>query len=197
MTAMSLFSFGSQSEARRIQGEGLYLRAPLLSDYLAWSRLRAASRSFLEPWEPIWPVDDLTRASFRRRIRRYDIEQQADQAYPLFVFRTADHAFVGGLTFSLVRRGVANTASLGYWIGAEFARQGFMTRALAAACRHAFADLGLRRVEAACLPENTASQRLLEKSGFRFEGVAREYLCIAGQWRDHRLYARLAHDPMP
>lgn len=191
---MSLFSFASQAEKPILRGDGVQLRAPRSADFEAWSALRAESRAFLEPWEPVWPADDLTRAAFRRRLRRYEDDQRSDHAYPLFVFRAADQALLGGITFSLVRRGVANACSVGYWIGAPFARQGLMTRALDTALRHAFSDLQLRRIEAACLPENLASIRLLERSGFGFEGIAREYLCIAGRWRDHRLYARLAGD---
>jgi ribosomal-protein-alanine N-acetyltransferase len=191
---VSLFSFRAPEESPVVQGDGVYLRPPRLSDFEAWARVRGASRAFLAPWEPVWPPDDLTRAAFRRRIRRYAEEQRTDQAYPLFVLRQADDALLGALTFSLVRRGVSNACSLGYWIGADYARQGHMTQALAAALGHAFGELGLRRVEAACLPENVASIRLLEKCGFRFEGIAREYLNIAGRWRDHRLYARLKGD---
>ncbi len=178
-----------------IPGEGVVLRMPQMSDYAEWAALREASRQFLAPWEPTWPADDLTRSAFRRRVRRYGEDQRGDLAYPYFLFRTHDHALVGGLTLANVRRGCAQAASLGYWMGEAFAGQGLMTAAVRAVLPFAFETLRLHRVEAACIPGNVASIKLLEKTGFRREGFAREYLCIDGVWQDHLLFARLKHDP--
>jgi len=180
-----------------IVGDSVMLRAPQMSDYAEWATLREASRDFLTPWEPTWPPDDLTRASYRRRIRRYVEDQRSDLAYPLFVFRKSDNVLVGGLTLANIRRGCAQAGNLGYWMGAAFSRQGFMTAAVKLVIPFAFETLRLHRVEAACIPGNAASIRLLEKTGFRREGFAREYLCIDGSWQDHLLYARLKHDPSP
>jgi [ribosomal protein S5]-alanine N-acetyltransferase len=193
---MALFRLTPSNESFPvIRGEGLYLRAPQVADYEAWAALREASRAFLEPWEPIWPADDLTRAAFRRRIRRYAEEIQTDSAYPMFIFQEAGDTLMGGLTLGLVRRGVAQACTLGYWMGQAHAGRGHMTRAVRMAARFAFHDLGLRRIEAACLPRNMASLRLLEKARFTREGYARRYLCIAGAWQDHILYALLKDDP--
>src|SRR5690349_15781642 len=180
-----------------IEGDGVYLRAPQMSDYSEWTTLREASRAFLTPWEPTWPSDDLSRSAFRRRLRRYAEDQRADTSYAFFLFRKADDALVGGLTIANVRRGVAQAGSLGYWMGEPFARRGYMTAAVKAIAPFAFGALGLHRIEAACIPTNKASSRLLEKCGFRHEGLARQYLCINGQWQDHLLYARLRDDPAP
>lgn len=177
-----------------LHGDGLELRPPEMRDFEAWSALRAESRIFLAPWEPVWPHDDLTRSAFRARMRRYVRDVKADAGYPFFVFRQADGVLMGGLTLGQVRRGVAQTAALGYWMGQPFAGQGWMTGAVRTVLPFVFGSLRLRRLEAACLPENAASIRLLERVGFRREGLAREYLCIAGAWRDHLLYARLAGD---
>ncbi len=177
-----------------IQGDGVFLRAPQPADYSEWVALREASREFLTPWEPTWPADDLTRSAFKRRLRRYADDIRADQAYPFFLFERDGNRLLGGLTLTNVRRGVAQAGSLGYWIGAPFARQGFMSAGLRAFLPFAFDALNLHRIEAACIPTNAASIRLLEKSGFRREGYAREYLCIAGVWQDHLLYARLRAD---
>jgi ribosomal-protein-alanine N-acetyltransferase len=168
-----------------------------MADYSEWVALREASRDFLTPWEPTWPADDLTRASFRRRMKRYSEDQRSDLAYPLFIFRKSDGVLVGGLTLANVRRGCAQAGSLGYWMGAAYAGKGHMTAAVAAVLPFAFGTLRLHRVEAACIPANIASIRLLEKTGFRREGFARQYLCIDGIWQDHLLYARLKDDPHP
>jgi [ribosomal protein S5]-alanine N-acetyltransferase len=180
-----------------IVGDSVVLRVPQMSDFAEWAALREASRDFLTPWEPTWPPDDLTRGSFRRRIKRYSEDQRSDLAYPFFVFRKADNVLVGGLTLANIRRGCAQTGNLGYWTGAVHARHGYMTGAVSSLLPFAFQTLRLHRIEAACIPANVASIRLLEKTGFRREGFAREYLCIDGVWQDHLLYARLKHDPAP
>jgi ribosomal-protein-alanine N-acetyltransferase len=178
-----------------IEGERVILRQPQMSDHPEWATLRQKSREFLEPWEPIWPADDLTRAAFRRRLKRYAEDQRSDLAYSFFIFRKIDGLLVGGITLSNVRRGVAQAGSIGYWMGEPYARQGLMSMALRALIPFGFATLRLHRLEAACITTNVASIRLLEKSGFQREGYARQYLCINGMWQDHLLYARIKDDP--
>jgi ribosomal-protein-alanine N-acetyltransferase len=177
-----------------IRGRNVFLRAPQTADHAQWASLREESRDFLTPWEPIWPADDLTRTAFRRRLKRYAEDQRTDQAYAFLIFRAEDEALVGGVTLANLRRGVAQAGSIGYWVGARFARQGFMTAAMQALIPFAYDSLRLHRLEAACIPGNAASIRLLEKTGFSREGYAREYLCINGIWADHLLYARLKAD---
>jgi ribosomal-protein-alanine N-acetyltransferase len=177
-----------------ISGHGVMLRAPQMADHAEWTALRDASRDFLTPWEPTWPADDFSRAAFRRRLKRYAEDQRTDQAYAFLIFRSDDSTMVGGLTLANLRRGVAQAGSIGYWIGERFARQGYMTAAMRALMPFAYDTLRLHRLEAACIPTNAASIRLLEKSGFAQEGYARQYLCINGIWADHLLYARLRGD---
>jgi ribosomal-protein-alanine N-acetyltransferase len=179
-----------------IEGDGIMLRVPQMADFAEWTALRETSRNFLGPWEPTWPADDLTRGAFRRRLKRYAEDLRTDQAYPFFIFRAGDDMLVGGLTLANIRRGVAQAGSLGYWIGAPFAGRGYMTAAVRALIPFAFGAIRLHRLEAACIPTNAASMRLLEKTGFQREGYARQYLCINGSWQDHVLYARLATDPL-
>lgn len=174
-----------------IVGEDVTLRTPQVTDYNEWVALREQSREFLVPWEPTWPVDDLSRSAFRRRIRRYAEDLRTDQGYAFLIVRSADSVMVGGLTLANIRRGVAQAGSLGYWMGQPFARQGYMTAAVRALIPFAFSTLRLHRLEAACIPTNVASIRLLEKTGFVREGYARDYLCINGVWQDHLLYGRL------
>ena len=160
----------------------------------AWASLREQSRDFLTPWEPLWPPGDLTRSAFRARLQQYKKDRKQGSAYPFLIFRTRDSTLVGGLTLTNVRRGVAQMGSLGYWMGVSFAGQGYMSAAVRALLHYAFSELGLHRIEAGCLENNIASIRLLEKTGVQYEGLARSYLCIAGEWRPHRLYAILATD---
>ena len=178
-----------------LEGETVRLRPPRGADYRAWAELRAASRAFLQPWEPTWPTDDLTRAAFRRRLSIYARDHELGHGFALFVFRKEDDRLVGGVNLRDVRRGVAQTASFGYWVGQPFARQGFTSQAVRAVSHFGFQTLGLHRLEAACLPENEASRKLLLRSGFEQEGRARGYLKINGVWRDHLLFGRVRDDP--
>ena len=177
-----------------IHGQGIYLRYPRVADYPVWSKLRAESREFLMPWEPVWADDELSRGAFRRRIKRYQKESRLDSAYVFFVMRASDDALLGGCTLSNVRRGVTQCCTLGYWVGSKFSNQGHMTRALKALVPFAFRTLGLHRIEAACLTGNLASQKLLARCGFRQEGLARRYLLINGEWADHLLFALLKEE---
>ena len=193
---MALLRAASASDLGPVlESDRVVLRTPQMSDYPAWVELRAASREFLTPWEPLWSNDELSRASFRRRVRHYLRDLREDVGYALFIFSATSGALVGGLTLCNVRRGVTQSCTLGYWVGANFARQGYMTAAVRAVVPFVFDSLELHRLEAACLPTNAASIKLLEKTGFKREGLARSYLRINGVWQDHLLYALLDGDP--
>jgi [ribosomal protein S5]-alanine N-acetyltransferase len=178
----------------QLEGRAVYLRPPRPHDHRAWAALRARSRPFLEPWEPTWPEHDLTRAAFRARLGAYARELELGEAYPFFIFRREDDALVGAIRLFHVRRGVAQTGSIGYWVGQSFTRQGYMSDAVETLIRFAFKGLALHRLEAACMPENHASAALLQKCGFSEEGYAPAYLKINGGWRDHRLFGLVASD---
>jgi ribosomal-protein-alanine N-acetyltransferase len=180
--------------AVRLDGERVFLRPPMPRDWQEWAELRRSSRAFLEPWEPTWPADSLSRAAFLRRVRRAAQEWRDDDGYAFLVFAQDGERMVGGITLSNVRRGVAQMGTIGYWVGAADARKGYTGEAARLVVRHAFGKLGLHRVEAACLPVNAPSIGLLEKIGFRREGLARGYLRIAGRWQDHLLYAAVKED---
>lgn len=193
--ASSVFRFRSRSQVSfRLDGERTCLRYPVMSDHSEWSRLREASRSFLEPWEPRWADDDLTRAAFRYRIQRYDADRAAGLALPLFVCLKSSGKLVGGITLGAIRRGAAESCTLGYWMGEPHAGKGLMRDALKALLPHVFDTMRLHRIEAACIPDNSRSQRVLETVGFRREGYLNGYLKINGVWRDHLLYALIAED---
>jgi ribosomal-protein-alanine N-acetyltransferase len=185
--------FQARSDPFRLTGDRVFLRPPERGDYEEWASIRARSRNFLAPWEPSWPADALSRASYRARIARYAEDWRTDQGYNFFILR-ADDVLTGGVGLSNLRRGVAETASLGYWIGEPHARQGLMTAALPLVLDFAFERLRLHRVEAACLPTNVPSRALLLRTGFQQEGYARNYLLIDGKWQDHLLFAILRED---
>jgi ribosomal-protein-alanine N-acetyltransferase len=178
-----------------LKGERVTLRMPMTGDYREWATLRAESRRFLEPWEPRWAADELEWPAWRQRLTRYreDFSQGTGAAF--FIFDAASNRLMGGITLGNIRHGVAQCGQIGYRIGERYAGKGFMLEALTLVTAHAFETLKLHRVEAACIPDNTRSVRVLEKAGFKREGLLRSYLRINGSWHDHYLYARIADDP--
>ena len=178
----------------RLETERMFLRPPQHSDFREWAALRRASAEFLKPWEPVWAPDHLSRRAFTNRVYWAQRSIANGSALPLFLIRRSDEALLGAITLDNVRRGPAQAGTTGYWIGETHARQGYMREAISALVHHAFTTLDLSRIEAGCLQENTASRRLLESCGYKYEGVAQSYLQIAGRWRNHVLYANLRHD---
>lgn len=189
-----LRSSSGHDSALTLHGRSVWMRAPLMADYVAWAELRAMSRDHLTPWEPQWQRDELSRSAFRRRVRHYQREAREDLGYAFLIFSEADDQLIGGLTLSNVRRGVTQAGVLGYWIGKPFAGRGHMTEAVRAAVGFAFDTLHLHRLEAATMPSNIASIRVLEHNGFRREGFARQLLKINGVWEDHLLHGLLSGD---
>ncbi len=178
----------------RIETTRLTLRLPEHSDFRVWSALREGSAGVLTPWEPVWSDDHLARRAFTARVAWSARAEAAGAALPLLLVRRSDGVVMGAITLDNIRKGPAQAGTLGYWIGQAYARQGFMREAITAVVHHAFTVLDLSRIEAACLPENAASRGVLEKCGFKYEGVAQSYLQIAGRWRNHVLYANLRGD---
>ncbi len=178
----------------RIETERLTLRPPMHGDFRAWSVLRSESADFLIPWEPSWSADHLSRKSFTNRVYWAQRAINGGTAMPLFLVRRSDEMLLGAITLDNIRRGPSQAGTLGYWIGERHTRQGYMRETIEAVVHHAFTQMDLSRIEAACLPENTASRGVLEKSGFKYEGVAQSYLQINGRWRTHVLYASLRGD---
>ena len=172
----------------------LSLRLPEHRDFREWAKLRHQSIAFLSPWEPIWAADHLSRASFTNRVYWSQRSVKNGNAVPLFVFHKEAGQLVGAITLDNIRRGPSQVGTIGYWVGQQYARQGFMSEAIIAMVAHAFGALDLSRVESACLPDNVASRGVLEKAGFKYEGVAQSYIQINGRWRNHVLYAALRGD---
>jgi ribosomal-protein-alanine N-acetyltransferase len=191
----SVFRFLSrQPDTPELLSEDHVLRLPQNSDYRKWFRLRSDSRAFLQPWEPVWRGDELTEAAFRSRVLRAGQEYSAGLAVPLLLLRRDDEALLGGLTIGYIRRGAAQSCMIGYWMGEQHAGKGHMLAALKMAIPYIYGGLQLHRIEAACIPDNWKSIRLLEKAGFEREGLLRKYLKINGEWRDHLMFSRLPED---
>ena len=179
---------------KKLTGERVFLRPPKRRDALKWQKLRMSSKSFLVPWEPSWDAASCSRRAYLRYFKNSNYLANMDRAYSFLIFKTDDKTLLGGINVGNVRRGVAQSASLGYWIGEKHSRNGYMKEALKLLIPSLFVDLRLNRIEAATLQENIASKNLLKKIGFKKEGVLRKYLKINGTWRDHILYGLLEND---
>jgi len=183
-------SWFSRDEVPILRSQRLLLREPLGKDYKSWADLRRRSRDFLKPFEPRWTEQDLTPQAYTSRLRRSRQEARQGSEYSFFIFLRQDQRelLVGGLTLSNIRRRAAQFVTLGYWMGADEAGKGIMTEAVSMVLPFVFDTLGLHRIHAACLPNNLASRRVLEKNGFADEGYAKHYLQIDGVWADHVLF---------
>ncbi len=191
---LKLLNFTNVHEGpARLETARLTLRRPEHGDFEQWAALRATSAAFLKPFEPKWARDELSKPSWRIILRRQQSEIAGGRSLPWFIF-LHDGTLVGGLALGNIRRKVSQSATLGYWMGQPHAGDGIMSEAVGTVCTDTFARLGLHRIEAAAVPENEASRRVLLRNRFQMEGTARAYLQIAGQWRDHHLFARLASD---
>lgn len=177
-----------------LRGRRVTLRAPRSSDFREWAALRRESAEFLMPWEPRWAVDELERSAWSQRLRRYRRETASGTAIAFLIFENEGGRLVGGITMGNIRYGVSQSAQLGYWMGQRHAGQGYMQEAIAAVLQFAFETMRLHRVEAACIPSNERSIHVLEKAGFRREGLLRAYLLINGNWQDHFLYGLISED---
>ncbi|MHC4952798.1 MAG: GNAT family N-acetyltransferase [Planctomycetota bacterium] len=173
-------------------GTRVLLARPHPADEEEFLALIRASADFLRPWEP-QPPPGLKQDSPQRF--RSLLEQDASDLHDkLLIRRTADRAIIGSMSLNNIVKGVFLNAHLGYWIGGDYARQGYMTEALQLALRHAFVTRGLHRVEANVRPHNVASIALVRRAGFRLEGVGQGLLRIAGDWSDHERWALLSDE---
>lgn len=183
--------FGNRATPKLI-GSRIYLRAPQRRDYHPWAKLRTSSSAFLRPWEPTWSENELTRIAFRERLIRSNADAKAGTGFVFFIFEQDSDRIIGGITLGAIRYGVARSGQIGYWMGEEFAGRGYMQEAVLALSGFAFDTLLLHRLEAACIPSNERSIRVLEKTGFSREGLLKSYLKINGEWQDHLLFSRIS-----
>lgn len=185
------------SISTRVTSVRLVLRPPRAVDV---AELRARLRqnaNHLRPWSPsAVPGDDPTSlTSVSKSVVRYRREWKRGESYVLLVTsREPGEPIVGRMSLGGIMRGVFQNAYLGYWIDAQHQGHGLMTEAVQAGVEFAFREGGLHRVQAAVMPRNVASVRVLEKVGFRREGYAERYLCIAGVWEDHLIFARTSDE---
>lgn len=157
--------------------------------------LLVRNRRFLAPWEPLHDDDHFTLPVQRALLESALADHGNGRRLPLVI--VDEGRIVGRLNLSGITRGGLQSAAIGYWVAADSNGRGIATKAVTEAVERAFGELNLHRLQAETLPENTASQRVLERNGFTRFGVAPEYLRIAGKWRDHHLFHRINRDWRP
>lgn len=167
----------------------IYLRALKEDDARALYDLRVRNREFLRPYEPIQPDDHFTLTAQRQVIEKAETNWSSGAGYGFGVFLTASHDLVGRVSLSNVVRGAWQSCTLGYWLDQSHNGRGYMTQAVRLAVAFAMTEVQLHRVQAGVMPRNVASTRVVEKSGFRYEGLAPYYLNINGAWEDHLIYS--------
>jgi ribosomal-protein-alanine N-acetyltransferase len=174
------------------------LRPLRMRDVSAWMDSRRRNVEWLRPWEATPPngpsIFGVSAAVFTAMARRLRADARAGHALPFVI--TVGREFAGQLNVAGIVRGSMDCAHIGYWVDRSFAGRGVMPTAVALAVDHCFGPVGLHRIEVNIRPENTASRRVVEKLGFREEGIRRRYLHIAGDWRDHLAYA-IVNDEVP
>ena len=169
-------------------GRRVYLRRPTGRDQDEYLALRRRSVAFLKRWEPLPRRGKRAARLFADWLR----SSRGGRHEKLLICRREDGAILGAINLNEIVRGPAQSAFLGYWIGAAHARQGYMTEALQLALRHGFERMKLHRLEANILPVNRPSIALVRRAGFRREGYSPRYLKIAGRWADHERWALLS-----
>jgi ribosomal-protein-alanine N-acetyltransferase len=171
-----------------LRGERVTLRQLTSGDAELLLAFMSENRDFLEQWEPVREAEFFTLDAQTADIETAAADAAADRRHAFGIF--SDGELVGRLALNQIVRGVFQNAYLGYSIGERWNGRGLATEAVGVAVGFAFGELGLHRVQAAVMPRNAASIRVLEKNGFREEGYAVGYLCINGVWEDHRIFAR-------
>jgi [ribosomal protein S5]-alanine N-acetyltransferase len=180
-----------------LAGPRVQLRPLKASDWTQWRDVRVRSRDWLEPWEPLGepgasdPVSDAE--AFKARCGAWERQRHFDAAYGFGIFLKKGE-FIGEVSLGSVQRGPFQSANVGYWIDEGHAGLGYMPEAVALVLRYAFEELGLHRVEAAIVPRNKRSRRVVEKLGMRDEGTSERFLQIRGVWEDHVRYAFTLED---
>lgn len=169
---------------------GYSLVTPQEKHFQSWRNARQRDRSFFQPYEPKWPTDDLSKAAFDLRVKQAKQHKIKKDGVSLFIL-DQNFEVIGGVNIFNVRRGASQSAFVGYWLCKKFNGQGIMSAAVKTVCDFSFNQLGLERIEASCLPNNTLSKNLLIRCDFKEEGICRSFLEINGERKDHLLFARI------
>jgi ribosomal-protein-alanine N-acetyltransferase len=189
-----LRSYNFKKNSLELNGDNVLLRPPQYRDWTDWSKVREKNKLYLQPWEPLWSPGELERSSFVKRVRMFEKFSTNDEAYSFLIFKNENAEFIGELNISNIQRGIIQSCSIGYWIAKKYEGLGMMSESLELVKSFIFNQLKLHRIEAACLPHNNLSLKVLLKNGFKIEGKARKLLKINNKWQDHTMFSYLYED---
>jgi len=175
----------------RLEGERIFLRLPEMRDAAEWCMTIQKNKAFLKPWSPSSALRHIHKKGFAARHALWRFDSRSGAAHVFFIFGCDTQKLIGGIPLGNIIRGAGQMATLGYWMDQDMAGKGYMTEAVGVVSRFAFDTLGLHRLQAGCLLNNTASHRVLLKNGFEPEGIAKGYIKIDGEWQDHLIFAKL------
>ena len=181
------------SLSTRLTTERLVLRPPRTGDIGELRRLLRHNQAHLQPWNPApRPGDDPTSITeVSNSVLRHRREWKNGRAFVFVVALRVDPShLLGKIALNGVMRGAMHGAYLGYWMDVDHQSRGLCTESIKGVLDFAFGAAQLHRLQAAIMPHNPKSLRVIEKLGFRREGYAERYLQIAGKWEDHILFAR-------
>lgn len=165
-----------------------------VQDAAIWARIYLDNKDFLQPWNPVMGPEFFTVSGQTRLLQKASEYWQADRGYGYGIYRNGEPDPVGRVTLSNVVRGAWESCTLGYWVAKQYNRQGLATGAVRLVSQAAFVSLGLHRIQAAIMPRNRASLTVIKNAGFEYEGYARHYLKIAGNWEDHEIFSLTKED---
>ena len=183
-----------------LRGDRVTLRPLEVEDFADWQVVRRRNADWLTVWEPRRgfgqpdPTEDRQAFNMRCAARRRERQLGTGWGFGVFVGDDGGDGFAGELNLSNVVRGAFRSAHVGYWMDEDMAGNGYIPEALVVACRFAFEEIDLHRLQVSIVPRNTRSRRVVEKLDFRCEGLAERYLEIAGVWEDHLRFAITAEE---
>ena len=186
-----MYNIFSARNEKELIGKEVILKKPRKENWKEWAELRQRSRNFLQPWEPKWPSNFLTKNSFDNFINMVDTSLKKRNGYNFFIFKKETNNLMGGVSLTNFKTEGYKSITMGYWMGEEYAGKGYMKDSLKVISNFCFNDLELNRIEAACLPKNLVSKRVLLRVGFKKEGYAKKYLSINGKLEDHLLLVKI------
>jgi len=189
--AINLNSRPNSDTPLELEGQRIILRPSQLSDYPRWKKVRTRNQKFLKPYEPQWAENALSEDFFKRRLELQTQEMNAGRGAFFLIHHKDSHDIIGGVNLNNIQYGAACSASLGYWLDEGSQGFGYMHEATGLVMDYAFNILKLYRLNAACLPDNDRSIKMLLRHGFEEEGYAKNYLQINGMFQDHRLFGKI------
>ncbi len=173
----------------RLDSTRIYIRRLEMDDLHPLLDLRVRNREFFQPYEPHTPDSHYTLEGHKEILEKVQRSWENDTGYGFGIYLSSNNQLIGRVNVSNIVRGAWESCTMGYFLDETCNGQGYTTEAVKLAIKFAFGPADLHRVQAAAMPRNKGSIRVLEKVGFRYDGFSEYYLKINGMWEHHNLYS--------